>query len=143
MRPQVPAIAKLASRLLLDIEQAVRRFARYHRYQVGADLRTQAMAVARLVNHAWREREARARWLQDLGRAIDELRLTMQLAKDVRAWASFEQFEAVARLVDEIGRQVGGWRKKQHPTGQNAPASAPEQRAQRLSTCAACLQAMP
>lgn len=143
MRPQAPSIAKLASRLLVDIEQAVRRFARYHRYQVGADLRAQAMMVARLVNHAWREREARAYWVAELGRAIDALRLTVQLAKDVRAWGSFAQFEAVARLVDDIGRQVGGWRKKHHPTGQNAPAGAPGQRAQRLSTCAACQQAMP
>lgn len=36
----LPPIAKLAERLQLDIEQAVRGFPRFHKYALGADLRT-------------------------------------------------------------------------------------------------------
>lgn len=44
---------------------------------------------------------------------------------------------ALIRLAEDLGRQAGGWKRQQHPTDQNAEASAPRQRAQTLSTCAA------
>ncbi len=138
MTHALPPIVKLAESLLVSIEQAVRRFARYHRYSVGADLRTQTMAVARLAHRAWRDRASKAAWVEQLVRAVDDLKLTMQLAKQVHAFASFAQFEALARVAADLGRQVGGWRKQLHPTGQNGAAIAPLQCAQRLSTCAAC-----
>ena len=51
-----PEITALARRLMLDIEQAVRGFARFHKYQLGARLRDQAMNLAVLANRAWRDR---------------------------------------------------------------------------------------
>lgn len=51
----LPPIARLAQRILADIENAVRRFPRYHKYTVGSDLRAQAMAVARCTHRAWRD----------------------------------------------------------------------------------------
>ena len=63
-----------------------------------------------------------------------------QLAKDLHAFRSFAQFEALIRTAEDLGRQVGGWLRAQqpsHPKGQSpAPASRPE-RAQTLSTRAA------
>jgi hypothetical protein len=41
-----------ANRLLVAIEQAVRRFPRYHKYTLGTDLRRQAMNVCRLILRA-------------------------------------------------------------------------------------------
>jgi len=41
-----------ANRLLVAIEQAVRRFTRYHKYTLGTDLRRQAMNVCRLILRA-------------------------------------------------------------------------------------------
>ncbi|GAB2738440.1 hypothetical protein GCM10027019_18050 [Melaminivora jejuensis] len=41
-----------AQRLLLQVELAVRGFARYHKYTLGSELRQQAMAICRLVAHA-------------------------------------------------------------------------------------------
>jgi hypothetical protein len=130
----LPPIVKLAERLLVDIEQAVLRFARRHRYASGADLRAQAMEVARLTHRAWRDRPKQRRWVTRLVQAVDDLKLTMQLAKEVHAFASFGQFQALARTAADLGRQVGGWFKQLHPTSQNAPAAAPPQRAQRLGT---------
>jgi hypothetical protein len=136
----VPPIAKLSERLQLDIEQAVRQFARVDRYLVGADLRRQAADVRRLVDRAWRDRANQRQWTQDLQWGVDELRLTLQLGKDLHAFRSFAQFEALIRLAEDLGRQVGGWLRAQqqpHPKGQS-PAPAPRrERAQTLSTRAA------
>jgi hypothetical protein len=49
----LPPIVKAAERLLLEIEQAVRRFPRYHKYTHGTRLRDQAMAVTQLAHRAW------------------------------------------------------------------------------------------
>ncbi len=40
------------NRLLLEIEQAVRQFPRYHKYAVGADMRRQALYICRLLVRA-------------------------------------------------------------------------------------------
>ncbi|WP_164186290.1 hypothetical protein [Stenotrophomonas maltophilia] len=42
--------------MAVEIENAVRRFARYHRYQIGSDLRARAQQVFINANNAWRER---------------------------------------------------------------------------------------
>jgi hypothetical protein len=142
----LPPIAKLSERLHLDIEQAVRTFPRADRYLVGADLRRQAADVRRLVDRAWRDRAQQRRWTQDLQWAIDELRITLQLGKDLRAFRSFAQFEALIRQAEALGRQVGGWLRAQqqsHPTGQNPARHARPERAQTLSTRAASSGANP
>ena len=47
-RYQPPPIIKAAQRLLVDIEQFVRGFDRYHKYQIGSDLRRTAAAPRRI-----------------------------------------------------------------------------------------------
>ena len=83
-----PDIVKLAERLLTEIEVAVRRFPRYHKYQQGAVLRRKAMLVAELAHKAWRERGAVAR-VAELVDAVDNLRIAMQLSQRIHAFASF------------------------------------------------------
>ena len=41
-----------ANRLLLEVEQAVRGFLRYHKYTLGAELRRLSLNVCRLVARA-------------------------------------------------------------------------------------------
>jgi hypothetical protein len=138
-RFQPPPIIKAAERLLVDIEQAVRAFPRYHRYQVGADLRAKAQAVLMLAGRAWRDRPRQAQWVGDLVWAIDELKQLLQVAKLLHAFSGFRQFEYLARLAVELGAQAGGWRRQlQSPSAQDAAGShAFPQRGQKLSTRAA------
>jgi hypothetical protein len=133
----LPPIVRIAERLLVEIEQAVRLFPRSHKYAIGADLRAQAMTVARLTHRAWRDKPKQYEWTQKLVVAVDDLKLSLQLGSRVHAFRSFAQFEAVARTQAELGRQVGGWFKQQHPKSQNAGAQSPSQRAQILSGPAA------
>jgi hypothetical protein len=131
----LPPIAKAAERLQLEIEQAVRAFPRYHKYALGSDLREQARTVVRLCHRAWRDRPRQRHWTEQLVWAIDEVKLSLQLGSQLRAFRSFAQFEQLIRLAEDLGRQAGGWkRQQQHPQGQNAAAGAQPQRAQTLST---------
>ena len=91
----LPPITKIAERLLCDIEQAVRGFARYHKYSLGSDLRAQAMTVVRTCHRAWRERARQAQWINELVWAIDELKLSLQLGSQLHAADSITAWMAI------------------------------------------------
>jgi hypothetical protein len=134
MFSRAPPIARLSHRILIDIENAVRRFARFHKYSTGADLRFHAMQVARCVHKAWRDSDQRLERVKELCSAVDDLKISLQLAKEVKAFGCFAEFEAIAKLVNALGAQSGGWLKSLQSKGQNAEAREPPQRAQILST---------
>ena len=135
----LPPVIKAAEGLQVAIEHAVRRMPRYHRYVAGKDLREQAMRTVRLAHRAWRDRPRQADWIGRLVWTVDDLKLSLQLCCNIRAFASFAQFKMLAELAADLGRQVGGWhRRQQHPEGQNAGAvNARPQRAKILSARAA------
>ncbi|GAA0721599.1 four helix bundle protein [Dokdonella soli] len=137
-----PPVVKASERLLVDVEIVVRRFARYHKYSIGSDLRADAKTVARLAHRAWRDRSHQQDLVAQLVRAVDDFKITLQLGSQVKAFPSFAQFEALARLVRDLGKQVGGWHR-QHctPKGQSAASDVSPQRAQILSTRAASIGA--
>ena len=101
-----------ATRLLLAIEQAVRLFPRYHKYTLGTELRQQAMRVCRLIMRAADQRADQGPWLQQLVTAVDDLKLSVQLAKELEVFQSFKEFQAIAELAVAVGKQSGGWRKR-------------------------------
>jgi hypothetical protein len=114
-----PAFHKLplwrdANHCLLLIEQAVRDFPRYHKYAVGADLRQLAMQICRLVARAAQCTDAlqRLRLVETLAHSVDDLKIAVTLAKELRAFASFNQFQAIAECAVALGKQSGGWWKR-------------------------------
>ena len=129
-RTETLPIWRDATRLAVDIEQAVRRFPRYHKYALGADLRRQAMNVCRSVTRAFHAKssEERERMLDRLVMAVEDLKLSIQLAKELETFASFAEFARVAALAVDVGKQNGGWRKsaraKARPEVHAAAASA-------------------
>jgi hypothetical protein len=133
----LPPVVKLAEQLRREIELAVRHFARYHKYTTGTDLRGHAKSVVALAHRAWRDRARQGQWLEQLVWAVDELKLELQLGREVRAFASGRQFAMLARLSVDLGKQVGGWNKRHHPKGQNSNPAADPERAQILSARAA------
>lgn len=144
MQREAPPIAKQAMRVMAAVDESVKRFARADKYQVGADLRQQAMAVARLVHLAWHQRRSgQLQRVHELVTAIDNLKLTLQLGEAVKAFRSFREFEVLARLVNDLGRQCGGWLKALHSMGQNRQDNPPGERALILSSRAAPAGATP
>ena len=120
----------------------MRGFPRYHKYTLGSELRAQARQTVRYAHYAWRDPGRRGEWAAKLAAAIDDVKLSLQLGKQVQAFKSFRQFEAIARLADELGKQCGGWRKRIHSKGQNVRADErAAQRPQILSSQAASAEA--
>lgn len=70
-------IWKDAVALATLLEEAVRRFPRYHKYAFGSDLRRQAYAVCRGVVVANGEREGGARAVERLAVAIEEPKVSI------------------------------------------------------------------
>jgi len=126
---------KDAQRARAAIEQAFTRMARRHKYSTGVDLRSAAKGVVLVALRAWRDPAGRLDRVRQLCEAVDALKVDLQLGKDVDAFRSFREFEAIVRLVDEVGRQSGGWLKRLLPKGQDARADhPPAQRAPILSS---------
>jgi hypothetical protein len=71
----LPPIVRDALALLTLIEETVRRFPRYHKYAVGAEMRRQAMQAARLAHRAWFDRPRMAEHLDRLIWVVDDLKL--------------------------------------------------------------------
>jgi hypothetical protein len=136
----LPPIVKLAEGLMGELERAVVYFPRRYRYTVGARLSEEALQVAMDAHGAWRDQQNEALLLR-LSESIDRLKLRMQLAQQVHAFASFAQFEALARVVIDLGKQCGGWQKKRSSKRQNGQKPASVQRSQILSSQAASSEA--
>jgi hypothetical protein len=103
-----------STRCVVLIEEAVRTFPKYHKYALGADLRRQAITVCRLVLRAYSDRDTRRQHVERLVVAVDDLKLLVQLAKEVKAFKSFSQFQLIAELSVGVGRQSGAWLKRLH-----------------------------
>lgn len=82
----LPPIYRDCRRLQVHIEEVVRRFSRYHKYTVGADLRRQAMALMCGVHRAVHDRAQQAGPVQALVWQVDDYKLTLQLAMEVGAF---------------------------------------------------------
>jgi hypothetical protein len=143
MSRELPPIAKHAMRVLVALEDATGRFPHRHKYRLGDDLRGQAMEVARAVRRAWQDREHQVERVRELDTAIDNLKLSMQLADEVHAFRSTAEFESIARLVSELGRQCGGWLKRLQSKGQNVTGADRAQSALILSARTASCEAHP
>jgi hypothetical protein len=87
-----------ANNLLVAIEIAVRRFPRYHKYALGSDLLRQAMEVCRVIVRAARP-EGREQVLEHLVLAVEDLKISVQLAKELEAFASFGEFARIAEMA--------------------------------------------
>ena len=101
-----------ATRLLVETENAVRKFPRYHKYAVGAELRRQAMNLCRSIVRAAAQGQAgQEAELERLVFAVEDIKTSIQLAKELQAFASFAEFARMAELAVTVGKQSGGWRK--------------------------------
>lgn len=108
-------IWKTAMDLTVGLEGAVRRFTRYHKYTLGADLRRQALRICTLVVRANNAQAERARVLDQLMLAVEELKTLLQLGKELRAFANYNDFVQAAEQAVSLGRQCGGWRRRMQP----------------------------
>ena len=101
-----------AMRLAVEMEVAVRGFPRYHKYTLGTELRQASHLICQEVAHAALWASLRLQTLQRLVERIEALKISVQLAKELRAFANFAQFERGVEPAVSVGRRSGGWLKR-------------------------------
>jgi hypothetical protein len=105
-------IYKATLDMAIYFEQIVRNFPRYHKYTLGTDLRVLAKRALVLI---WKANSARdkQKLLGELMEVLEELKITIRIAKEVKAFNSFHSFEVSVRHLDGVSRQCAGWLKSQ------------------------------
>ena len=103
-------IYKKAMDMAVYVEQVVKGFSKYHKYTIGADLRNLTREVVRLIISAnsKADQERRAALLQ-LRDTTEQVKVTIRICKEVKAFRNFNSFQYVAGLAVNIGRQCEGW----------------------------------
>ncbi|MDZ7359776.1 MAG: four helix bundle protein [candidate division KSB1 bacterium] len=124
-------IYKKACDLALYFEKIVRHFSRYHKYQIGAELRLQSREVLRQIIRANNATE-KAPHLEKLRELLEALKITVRVAKDLKVFANFNSFQYCVNEVVDLCRQNEGWLKSakasgrpESPSASQRPGSAP------------------
>ena len=100
-------IYKKAMDIAIYIENIVRGFSRYHKYTLGTDLRNLSREVVRLIIRANSERE-KYLTLCTLRDTIEELKVTVRICKEVKAFKNFNSFKYAVEEVVNLSKQKKG-----------------------------------
>ena len=114
-------IYKSAFDLNVYVEQIVRHFSRYHKYTLGTELRGRARTLVQLIVKANNRRgQKRLAVLHALREELDQIKLTVRLCKEVKAFHNFNSFQTAVNRIIDISKQNEGWIKSltQQETGQ-------------------------
>ncbi|OKY74309.1 MAG: hypothetical protein BM485_14405 [Desulfobulbaceae bacterium DB1] len=120
-------IFRKAMELAVEVETAVRDFPRYHKYAIGADLRDLARHLYSLIIRVNSQADKVAS-LTELRDKSEEMKAMIVMAKEIKAFKGFKEFERLAISATEISRQSEGWlrnQKNSRPESQ-APSGARE-----------------
>jgi hypothetical protein len=101
-------IYKQAMDVAVHFEKVVTGFSRYHKYTLGTELRNQSRAVVALIMKANAAHDKRPHLLA-LRESLDELLIVVRIAKEARAFKSFESFQYAIEQVVSVCRQNEGW----------------------------------
>ena len=103
-------IYKAALDAAVHFEQVVAGFSRYHKYSLGTELRQASRGVIQQVIRANAARE-RLPQLLKLRDDLEAVLVLLRLAKEVKAFKSFQAYQHAAELVVSVCRQNEGWIK--------------------------------
>ena len=101
-------IFKSALDLCVYIEKIVKGFEKYHKYTIGVDLRNTSKDLLFAINRAnlSLQREQKIEHLRD---RCEDMKMLIRLAKELKAFVGFKQFEHTAKLCVDVCRQAQAW----------------------------------
>lgn len=94
-----------ANLLLLETEQVVRSFCCYHKYSIGEQLCATAIRLCQSIHRAVSLKDGHMKLVQQVTELVDDLKLQIRLAKELKASAIFAQFQ-------RVGKQADSWLKR-------------------------------
>ena len=101
-------VYKSAMELCVYIEQIVMGFDRYHKYTIGEDLRCYSKEALFCIHRANRSKNKKPE-LERLRDKCEEIKMLISLAKELKAFKSFSQFEHSVKLTINICKQAQSW----------------------------------
>ena len=101
MNNVVLPIYKSALEQAIYMEQIVKGFEKYHKYTMGVDLRQKSKALLFTIGHA-NLAEDKIVVLTKLRDACEEMKMLMQLSKELQVFKSFKQFEHSSFLAVSV-----------------------------------------
>jgi hypothetical protein len=110
-RPQSPIFVKTYDFLLWLIPLTL-KFPKSQRFLLAERLSAMALDFYDLILDAVSEPEWQTDRLDAADKLLTKIRLYVRLSHDLKC-ISAGQFEHAARQMDEIGRLIGGWKRKQ------------------------------
>ncbi len=108
MHNMVLPIYKSSLELAVYMEQIVRGFEKYHKYTMGTDLRQKSKELLFCVN-AVNPSDNKVLALKKLRDVCEEMKVLLQLSKELKAFTSFKQFERSSLLAVSVCRQAQAW----------------------------------
>ena len=109
-RPQSPLFVKTYDFLLWLIPLTL-KFPKSQRFLLAERLSRMALDFYDLILAAVIEPARQGERLDEADRLLTKIRLYLRLSYDLHC-ISLGQLEHAARLVDELGRLIGGWKRK-------------------------------
>jgi len=109
-RPQSPMFVKTYDFLLWIIPLTL-KFPKSQRFLLAERLSKMALDFYDLILAAVMEPERQDERLGEADKLLTKIRLYVRLSYDLKC-ISLGQLEHAARLMDEIGRLIGGWKRK-------------------------------
>jgi hypothetical protein len=104
-------IIDLTYRLVLELNRTVGAFPRNQRPGLGRRIEEAAFdLLAALVAARYRSGVDKQARLARASEALDQLRLLIRMASDLR-YLSLARYEELSKMEREIGRMLGGWQK--------------------------------
>jgi hypothetical protein len=122
-RPQSPLFVK-AYDFILWLLPLTLKFPKAQRFLLAERIGKMALDFYDLILEAVSEPERQAEILNRADRLLTKLRLYIRLSHDLQC-ISMGQFEHAAGLLDELGRLLGGWKRKRAKSQYNSGTDQP------------------
>lgn len=115
--PTIPQAVQSCHELLLWVIPQLDKFPRSRRFTLGERLEGGLLAVLEfLVEAAYQRQKEDA--LRRANLRLEVVRHVWRLAHELKVIAT-RQYEHGAKLIDDLGRQIGGWIRSQAPAQPN------------------------
>lgn len=99
---------------LLWVKPTVQRFQKSHKYSLGIQLENETLEMLKCIIRANLSRNKKAEIIDEALVRYETVKVLIRLAKDFRL-LNIKQYEFAAVNLVEIGKLLGGWKKRFAP----------------------------
>lgn len=96
---------------LVWIKSAVQRFAKVHKYSLGIQLENETIELVKQIIKTNFKRGDKSELIDECFVHYEMIKVLIRLSKDYKL-LTMKQYEFASKELDEIGRLLGGWRRR-------------------------------